>query len=296
MRVRNWLLAGLTMFTLSFVACDDDDNKSNEPEVEPVSFEVAVSEIGTAGAKVTVTPSDANATYYFGVVEKSLFTELGSPAAVAEKMVADLKTAQEAEGATLADGLFQGEASRLYEDELMASTEYSACAFGVDATGKVTSDVFTQDFTTQELPPLVIEGLEECTADFWGDKDGTVNGKWVLTLNSSDYIKYMTLEVATAVDQKENPVGVYEIRNPYGEVGTANPGYINGDMFEGCSYVEYVSFPAVPVLLVSGTITVTSTGEDVYKIDVQAKDDSGRGVQAVYEGELDITDKTLAYE
>lgn len=45
MEVKNWLLTGLTMFTLSFVACDDDDNKGEEPPV-PVTFEVAVSDVG----------------------------------------------------------------------------------------------------------------------------------------------------------------------------------------------------------------------------------------------------------
>lgn len=70
------------MFTLSFVACDDD-NKGEEPPV-PVTFEVAVSDVETKSATVTVTPSDANATYYFDVVEKATFDELGSPTAVAE--------------------------------------------------------------------------------------------------------------------------------------------------------------------------------------------------------------------
>lgn len=293
MEVKNWLLAGLAMFSLSFVACDDD--KSDEPETVPVTFEVAVSDIGTNGATVSVTPSDVNATYYFDVVEKSVFEELGSPAAVAEKVIEDLKKYQSENGATLADTLSQGNASRVYAEVLKPSTEYSACAFGVDASGKLTTEIFTQDFTTDEIPPLVIEGLTDGMADFWGDKDGTVNGKWVITLTSSDWIKYLNLEVATTLDQKANPVGVYEITNPYGEVGTAKPGYQDGNNFEGCTYIEYTSYPAEGLFLVSGTITVTSVDTDVYKIELQAKDGSGRSVLATFEGGLYITDKTLGF-
>lgn len=294
MEVKNWLLTGLAMFTLSFVACDDDDNKGEEPPV-PVTFEVAVSDVETTSATVAVTPSDANATYYFDVVKKATFDELGSPTAVAEKVIADLKKYQAENGAVLSDTLSQGNDSRVYTEVLSASTEYTACAFGVDASGKLTTEVFTQDFTTKELPPLVIEGFADCTADYWGDKKGTVNGKWVLTLTSSDWIKYMNLEVATSLDQKANPVGVYEISNPYGEVGTALPGYQDGDNFEGCTYIEYTSYPAQGLFLVSGTITITSTGEDVYKVEIDAKDGDGRRVQAVYEGDMYITDKTLGF-
>lgn len=293
MEVKNWLLTGLTMFTLSFVACDDD-NKGEEPPV-PVTFEVAVSDVETKSATVTVTPSDANATYYFDVVEKATFDELGSPTAVAEKVIADLKEYQAENGAALSDTLSQGNDSRVYTEVLLASTEYTACAFGVDASGKLTTEVFTQDFTTKELPPLVIEGLANCSADYWGNKLGTVNGKWILTLTSANWDKYMNLEVATALEQKDNPVGVYEISDPYGEVGTASPGYQDGDNFEGCTYIEYVTFPAEGVFMVSGTITITSTGEDVYKVEIDARDGDGRRIQAVYEGDMHITDKTYDY-
>lgn len=281
------------MFTLSFVACDDD-NKGEEPPV-PVTFEVAVSDVETKSATVTVTPSDANATYYFDVVEKATFDELGSPTAVAEKVIADLKEYQAENGAALSDTLSQGNDSRVYTEVLLASTEYTACAFGVDASGKLTTEVFTQDFTTKELPPLVIEGLANCSADYWGNKLGTVNGKWILTLTSANWDKYMNLEVATALEQKDNPVGVYEISDPYGEVGTASPGYQDGDNFEGCTYIEYVTFPAEGVFMVSGTITITSTGEGVYKVEIDARDGDGRRIQAVYEGDMHITDKTYDY-
>jgi hypothetical protein len=282
------------MFTLSFVACDDDDNKGEEPPV-PVTFEVAVSDVETTSATVAVTPSDANATYYFDVVKKATFDELGSPTAVAEKVIADLKKYQAENGAVLSDTLSQGNDSRVYTEVLSASTEYTACAFGVDASGKLTTEVFTQDFTTKELPPLVIEGLANCSADYWGNKLGTVNGKWILTLTSANWDKYMNLEVATALEQKDNPVGVYEISDPYGEVGTASPGYQDGDNFEGCTYIEYVTFPAEGVFMVSGTITITSTGEGVYKVEIDARDGDGRRIQAVYEGDMHITDKTYDY-
>ena len=108
-------------------------------------------------------------------------------------------------------------------------------------------------------------------------------------------LTYMNLEEATSLDQKANPVGVYEISNPYGEVGTALPGYQDGDNFEGCTYIEYTSYPAQGLFLVSGTITITSTGEDVYKVEIDAKDGDGRRVQAVYEGDMYITDKTLGF-
>lgn len=282
------------MFSLSFVACDDDSKGEEQPV--PVTFELTVSDIGTNGATVSVTPSDVNATYVFEVVEKSLFEELGTPAAVAEKVVEDLKKYQTENGATLADTLSQGNASHIYAKVLKASTEYSACAFGVDASGKLTSEVFTKDFTTEELPPMVIEGWGSAKASFFGTDKGTVNGLWKIELTSADYMGMMTLVLSSPVDQSATPAGEYEISDSYDAVGTAQPGYLNGYDFEGCSYADFNTSPATSAFMKGGTIKVEDLGDENYKIVVNATDEAGRSIQTTYEGYMFVMDYTEDWE
>ena len=59
------------------VGCKDSDEEIPPPS-EKYTFDIAVSDIRVADAVVTVTPSDALATYYCSVVKKADFDKLAA--------------------------------------------------------------------------------------------------------------------------------------------------------------------------------------------------------------------------
>lgn len=175
MKVKNLLLMALAAFSLTFAACepteepvvDDgteevpggDDTTPDDPDdgtEEPVEvvFTVSVTDITTNSATVSVTPSDATVTYYFDLIEKSVFDKYGDASVLLEEVIADLQ-GYESYGYSLTDFLSQGADSYTYEGDtaLDPSTEYCVYVAGVDADGTITTDVTTETFTTEAIVP-----------------------------------------------------------------------------------------------------------------------------------------------
>ena len=80
---------------LLFVAVGCKDSDEEPPPSEKYTFDIAVSDIRVADAVVTVTPSDALATYYCSVVKKADFDKLGSDEAYLDDDIDYLKAQSE---------------------------------------------------------------------------------------------------------------------------------------------------------------------------------------------------------
>jgi hypothetical protein len=127
---------------------ENGGNGGNTPP-PAVTFAIEVSDKTPINAKVSFTPSDNTATYYYDVVSKATFEKYATAKAYAKKVVSELKTVCESQGYTLADVLLTGAGSRRFIG-FDPETEYYVLAFGVNADGTITTEVFTELFTTLE--------------------------------------------------------------------------------------------------------------------------------------------------
>ena len=102
--------------------------------------------MAATSATITVVPSN-NGTYYFDAVDKNLVDAYASKEEFAEDYIETLKAVCEAYGANFGDVLSQGEDSYT-PNSLNPNTNYYAVAFGVTASGLLTTDVSFKAFTT----------------------------------------------------------------------------------------------------------------------------------------------------
>lgn len=125
---------------------DNGGNGGNTPP-PAVTFTIEVSDKTPINAEVSVTPSDKTITYFCDAVLKVEFERFATAKACARKVISDLKTVCESQGYTLADVLSTGAGSRRFIG-FVPETEYYILAFGVDTYGTITTEVFTEPFTT----------------------------------------------------------------------------------------------------------------------------------------------------
>ncbi len=152
----------LALAACTFTACDDDDTVAPippAPPVEVVTLQIELSEPTSTSVKMTVTPSDEQLTYYFDVIQKSLFeTEHNSDW---KTYVAGMIKYLTDEGKTLAESitLITTTGGSEYEfAELYPNTEYLAVAMGIDREGAISTEVECVPFAT---PNVVSENFFE---------------------------------------------------------------------------------------------------------------------------------------
>ena len=127
---------------------DNGGNGGNGDNTTPaVTFTIEVSDKTPINAEVSVTPSDKTITYFCDAVSKADFERFATAKACARKVISDLKTVCESQGYTLADVLSTGAGSRRFIG-FDPETEYYILAFGVNVDGTITTEVFTELFTT----------------------------------------------------------------------------------------------------------------------------------------------------
>ena len=129
----------IAMLAVCGVACTPENGEvGGENNPTKTSFVISVTDISEMGATVTVEPS-TNDTYYFAVIERSTIDKYADRSGFAEVL------------ATMIDEsvLSSGKDSYTYPyGDLSPDTEYYAYAFGVTATGEITSDLFVVPFKT----------------------------------------------------------------------------------------------------------------------------------------------------
>lgn len=138
-----------------------------------VSFTITVEDITTSGAKVTVTPSDENAVYYFdcftaadaaSMSDAQIYTALYENwEATAEYYEMDLEE-------LLPYILSEGEDDYTFST-LKGGTEYTVVAFLVDEAGNLDGAVTRFNFTTEAIPAPTGEvvNLGELEFDYFDD-------------------------------------------------------------------------------------------------------------------------------
>lgn len=115
---------------------------------EEYSFAISVSDLTFNSATISVTPSNARITYFYEVTTKEIMEKQGLT--TSEAMAAYWKEYAESHGADLSKILVRGTKSATAR--LQSNTEYVAYAFGVKDDGTVTSELFTEFFTTPVMP------------------------------------------------------------------------------------------------------------------------------------------------
>lgn len=175
-----------------------------------LTFTLATSDLQAFSANVTVTPSDDQATYYWGVMEKAQSDTISDAALasfVKENMDYYIMMYQYFYGVeyTYADFMSQGEDAYTFND-LEAETEYTIYAMQMDEEANLVGVVARQHFTTPAFEatgtiiPVSISGLK--FSDHVADA-----GWWQIVGYSADstyYVSFSNLEEVTAV------VGTYD--------------------------------------------------------------------------------------
>ena len=145
MTLRSYMRVLSAAIALLFVAvgCKDSDEEIPPPS-EKYTFDIAVSDIRVADAVVTVTPSDALATYYCSVVKKADFDKLGSDEAYLDDDIDYLKAQAEKKQLTFKaylETVIATGSEPIKFVTLEPSTDYYAYVYGITPEGRVTSDL-----------------------------------------------------------------------------------------------------------------------------------------------------------
>lgn len=114
---------------LPLVGCSDDDTEGTGPE--PTSdFQFETLELTQGSFKVKITPEDKNMTYFFGVLEKSDFSQFENLESLQAANIENIKALAEANGVGveefLLEALLKGEQEwkiiRLFRRPIMSFT------------------------------------------------------------------------------------------------------------------------------------------------------------------------------
>ena len=223
-----------------------------------LTFTLATDELQAFSAKIIVTPSDDQATYYWGVMEKAQSDTLPD-AALASSVKSSLDyyimMYQYLYGVeyTYADFLSQGEEAYTFSD-LEAETVYTIYAMQMDEEANLIGAVTRQNFTTPSFAPtgdtvrVAISGLK--FDDYVADQ-----GWWQIVGYSADSTYYVSFSNADGLDITE-PAGNYDYETQM------DPDYS----------VLYIGDEKI--VFVSGSVVVSQNQDGTYHVyaDVLAKD------------------------
>ena len=207
MKKLNWLIALVSVFSLSFVSCGGDDVDNSKPTPTPsepteLTFDIQSDEITHLSASFIVTPSVDNADYLCVLYDAETFESIKERYFVSV-LFQELKAEAATVGMTLSDLLSeyvdQGITTPSYSN-LAANSDYYLVVFGVDTTGecKATTDLFKHKFTTAEAPKV------DVAFDVQVRTDGT-NARINVTPSDPQAIWFYTLAPSAQYAQYINP-------------------------------------------------------------------------------------------
>lgn len=153
--LRMLLAAVAALFVATACSDSDDDPGKGGPDkpTEPLTFKINVTDIEKDQAKLSVTPSDPTAIYYYNAVKKSIYDGLGSDKAFLDDDLAFLQSEAAKQQMTLSAYLQakSGRGTATYTlTGLEKTTEYYAYVYGIKLDGTVTSDLVKDLFTSGE--------------------------------------------------------------------------------------------------------------------------------------------------
>lgn len=150
----------------------------------------------------------------------------------------------------------------------------------------------TDDYT------LDLEGASG-SAQFWGDYYGNGTGNWIVVLESA--MDVVQLELIT--EEVDFSAGLTPaVYTP--SVDPVNPapgeyvtGYLDGDYLMGTNYMETLEGLIVGCApAVSGDLSITNNGDDIYTISFAFTDDLGHVWDGEWTGILDFSNRSYAPE
>ena len=259
------------------------------------AFSISVSGVTATGVTVNVTPSN-NDSYYFDVIEKSVFDSYNSPAAFAADYWAMVAEVYESYGYPISYALSQGSDGYTYEDSLDPNTEYYAFAFGVSTAGTITTGVTTKAFTTlgsgntgggSQGGDKNFTNLVEGYYTNYGDYYGVNAANWYIDLYTANTADVVVVELLTDMSATSF-TGSYKLSSSLA-VGSAvaggedADGYLYGSLW-GLSDGD--GFLSEYLLLKSGDVSISKSGS-TYTLVLDAVADDGTSIKASYTGALE---------
>lgn len=258
------------------------------------TFNVSVSNVTSDSATVSVVPSN-NDTYYYDVYEADVVNQYGDINTFAADYIAYIIDYISGSGYSIADLLSSGSDSYTYEGILTPSTAYYAFAFGVNASGAVTTKVSYKTFTTSAAGStgggsttggLNITNLAMGGCTNYGDfyEIGATN-YWI-ELYTADYSEALVLEIQTSLSAT-SCVGTYPFNLTF-EAGSAISGFVYNQYLYGSYWAALTSDGGVSsyAMIDSGSVSISKSGDN-YVITVDAATDEGETITASYNGVLE---------
>lgn len=290
-KIFNLMLALLAIVGL---ACTPNSGVGDEGKA--LSFAISVTNITSDGAIVTIEPSN-NDTYYFDVIEKSVFEQFDSENAIAE-IVESVKAYCESKGYSVGDVVASGKKEYSLEWLLEAGTEYYAYAFGLSKDGIVTTDITLVPFKTlanEDISSGIdsgdknIEGLVRGNFVNYGDYYDVGATNWMLALYNESGLGALVIEVQTAPSATEIPLGEYPIDSSL-SAGTVISGALNSDSISyGTIWTLYDDSWVTMlenIFCKSGKVVLDKRGDD-YIVNLEAIDAYGNTITMSYTGALE---------
>ena len=206
MKKLNWLIALVSVFSLTFVACGGDDvdspQKPGPQKPTELTFDIQSDEITHLSASFIITPSVDTADYLSVLYDATTFESIKERYFV-KTLFQELKAEAATIGMTLSQYLEQyvdqGISTPSYSN-LAANSDYYLVVFGVDTNGecKATTGLFKHKFTTAEAPVV------DVTFDLDVQTDGT-NAKIMVTPSDPQAIWFYTLAPSAQYAQYIDP-------------------------------------------------------------------------------------------
>jgi len=160
--MKKYLYLAIAAVAVAFAACGNDPDKPGKDD-KNAAFTIDVADVTSTTATVTVTPKDAQATYYWSLLEKEAvdainagdyadeygITDITSYATYMISYMVDLYT-QYGYSITVADLLTTGEDTYDY-DGLDPDVTYVVYAVASDAEGVCSGKAVTKEFATEAV-------------------------------------------------------------------------------------------------------------------------------------------------
>ncbi|WP_346691315.1 fibronectin type III domain-containing protein [Alistipes sp. Marseille-P5061] len=123
-------------------------------------FAITLGEVTFYSAEVTVTPADPSMTYFCNVLPRAEFDAFPSEKELIDAQIAQITGAAELNAMSFEEFcrsmglLFTGTQSFVTAEELAGDTEYVEYVFGLDYSGKATSELVSASFRTKPEPTV----------------------------------------------------------------------------------------------------------------------------------------------
>ena len=209
MKKMNWLIALLSVFSLTFVACGNDEG-TETPQPEPQtpveqSFDIQIDVVTYNSVEFIVTPTVLDAEYLCMLYDAETVESFRKDEYIIQTLYQDLESEARGKGMTLEEylpsftdkGVLSAKSTQLAPE-----SDYYILVVGVDpARGYNTNTaLFKQKFTTEPVPAI------EVTFDIQTTVDGNT-ATYVVTPSDPEAIWYFYTAPTDAIDYYLSPNG-----------------------------------------------------------------------------------------